>query len=60
MWILKQVDSRIGSADLERPVQLPGEPERKTEHERRKNGITLDDNTWQQIVSTAENLGITR
>ena len=52
--------SQSTPADLERPVQLPGEPERKTEHERRKNGITLDDNTWQQIVSTAENLGITR
>ena len=52
--------SQSTPADLERPVQLRGEPERKTEHERRKNGITLDDNTWQQIVSTAENLGITR
>ena len=46
-------------ADPEHPVQLPGEPERKTEHERRENGIVLDDKTWHQIVSTAESLGIT-
>ena len=46
-------------ADVKHPVQLPGEPERKTESVRRKDGITLDDKTWQQIVSTAESLGIT-
>jgi LDH2 family malate/lactate/ureidoglycolate dehydrogenase len=31
----------------------------KTEHERREKGIMLDDKMWHQIVSTAEDLGIT-
>ena len=51
--------SQSKPADPKHPVQLPGEPERKTEHERRENGIALDDKTWHQIVSTAESLGIT-
>ena len=38
--------SQSKPADPEHPVQLPGEPERKTEHERRENGIALDDKTW--------------
>ena len=46
-------------ADLNYPVQLPGDPERKSETELRKHGITLDDSTWHQIVSTAEDLGVT-
>ena len=45
-------------ADLEHPVQLPGDPERKSDAELRKHGITLDDSTWQQIESTAESLGV--
>ena len=45
--------------DLEHPVQLPGDPERRLEAELREHGITLDDNTWQQIESTAESLGVT-
>ena len=44
--------------DPEYPVQLPGDPERKTEAERRKHGITLDESTWQQIVATAESLSV--
>ena len=46
-------------ADLEHPVQLPGDPERKSDAELRKHGITLDDSTWQQMESTAESLGVT-
>ena len=44
--------------DPEYPVQLPGDPERKTEAQRRKHGITLDESTWQQIVATAESMGV--
>jgi LDH2 family malate/lactate/ureidoglycolate dehydrogenase len=37
---------------------LPGDPEQASENDRRKNGIPLDDVTWQQIVFTAKNLDI--
>ena len=46
-------------ADPKHPVQLPGEQERKTENDLRNNGISLDNNTWQQIISTAKTLDIT-
>ncbi|MBT3263758.1 MAG: malate/lactate/ureidoglycolate dehydrogenase [Acidiferrobacteraceae bacterium] len=50
--------SQSAPADPNHPVQLPGDPEQATENDRRKNGIPLDDVTWQQIVSTAKNLDI--
>ena len=35
-------------------VLVPGEPERRTAAERKKNGIPLDDNSWAQIRAVAD------
>ena len=39
-------------------VLLPGEPEARRIDERRKNGIPLDDTTWEQIRHAAATVGI--
>ena len=39
-------------------VLLPGEREHKTMIQRRKDGIPIDDTSWNSLVSTCEKLGI--
>lgn len=39
-------------------VLLPGEPERRTEAERRANGIPIDETTWSQLVEVAAKYGV--
>jgi uncharacterized oxidoreductase len=40
-------------------VMLAGEPERAARKDRLKNGITVDDATWQEIEGAAQKLGMT-
>ncbi|MBW1799766.1 MAG: Ldh family oxidoreductase [Deltaproteobacteria bacterium] len=39
-------------------ILLPGDPEYHMENERKKNGIPLDDETWQGLQAIAERLGV--
>ncbi|MEM7020293.1 MAG: malate/lactate/ureidoglycolate dehydrogenase [Pseudomonadota bacterium] len=39
-------------------VMVPGEPERKTMAERERDGIPVDDNTWEQLLQTARMTGM--
>ena len=39
-------------------VKIAGEPEQHTKAERLKSGIPVDENTWQEILSTASSLGV--
>ena len=39
-------------------VTLAGEPERKARAERLKNGVSVDDATWQEIQASAQKLGL--
>jgi uncharacterized oxidoreductase len=41
-------------------VMVPGEPELKSEAERRANGIPIDDRTWEELLETAELVGLGR
>jgi uncharacterized oxidoreductase len=45
--------------DPDKPVLLPGDPERNTRRDREQNGIVLDDTTWGQITDTAASLDLT-
>jgi uncharacterized oxidoreductase len=36
-------------------ILVPGEPEARTERERRADGIPIDDATWKQIQAVAPN-----
>jgi len=40
-------------------VMFPGEPERKSRADREANGIPVDDNTWEQLLASARDVGIT-
>lgn len=39
-------------------ILIPGEPEARTERERRAGGIPLDDETWRQIQECAAEVGV--
>jgi len=39
-------------------VTLAGEPERQKRAERRKNGVPIDDATWQEIVNSGKLVGV--
>ena len=47
-------------ADPENPILIAGDPERISLREREKDGIPVDDNTWNQILDAGENLGLDR
>jgi uncharacterized oxidoreductase len=40
-------------------VLLAGEPERAARVQRRRDGIRVDDATWQEIVSAGSKVGVT-
>ena len=40
------------------PVLVPGEPERESSRARERDGIPIDDRTWQQICEGAAGLGL--
>jgi uncharacterized oxidoreductase len=39
-------------------VMYPGEPEARTEADRRRNGVFVEDETWRQIEQAARELGV--
>lgn len=41
-------------------VRIAGEPEREARARRERDGIALDDNTWEEIVAAAAKLGLDR
>jgi uncharacterized oxidoreductase len=51
---IRSARTRPGVAE----ILLPGEPEYRTAAERRATGIPVDDETWRQVRSVAESLGI--
>ena len=41
-------------------MRIAGEPEREARAKRERDGIALDDNTWEEIVAAAAKLGLDR
>jgi uncharacterized oxidoreductase len=41
-----------------REILIPGEPEARTERERRAHGIPVDDETWRQIAKCAAEVDV--
>lgn len=39
-------------------ISLPGDPERREQQRRRREGVSLDDGTWGQLVALAGRLGV--
>jgi len=48
------------AADPERPVMIPGDPERVARAARLVEGLPLDEETWENILSAGESVGLTR
>ena len=44
--------------NLDYPVLVPGEPERISSQSRARNGIRLDTESWNQILISAETMGL--
>jgi uncharacterized oxidoreductase len=42
------------------PVLIPGDPERAMAAERAAEGIPMDNETWEEILTTAESVGLRR
>jgi len=42
------------------PVLVPGDPERASESRRKREGIPLDDTTWEEILQAADSVGLVR
>jgi uncharacterized oxidoreductase len=65
-WLRREIDGFIdylkGSppADASAPVLVPGEPERIARAERSRNGIDVDETTWEEIVQAGETVGLAR
>ncbi len=63
-WIRGEVDAMAAFAkaspptDPDLPVLVPGEPERLSRAERNANGVPLDSESWQQLLSAGETLGL--
>jgi len=49
----------VRPSDADRPVLVPGDPERASRTERRAGGVPIDETTWAQIAEVAESLGFT-
>ena len=47
-------------ADHDKPVLIAGDPERISLKERERDGIPIDENTWEQILDAGVNLGLKR
>jgi len=47
-------------ADPERPVMIPGDPERAARARKLAEGIPLDTQTWENILSAGESVGLDR
>jgi uncharacterized oxidoreductase len=41
-----------------REILIPGEPEARTERERRAGGVPVEDETWRQIRECAAEVGV--
>ena len=39
-------------------ILIPGEPEFRTERERQRNGIPVDDTTWGKLCDSAREMGL--
>jgi len=46
--------------DPDKPVLVPGEPERLMRVEREAGGVPIDDTTWEEILATGDSVGFGR
>jgi uncharacterized oxidoreductase len=65
-WLAREVDGFVSyvkaspPADAAAPVLVPGDPERAAMAERRRDGIPIDDATWEELLAAGAKVGLTR
>lgn len=65
-WMQTEIDALIEyvksarPVDPETPVMVAGDPERNSMAIREKDGIPIDDTTWEQLLEAGEAVGVTR
>jgi uncharacterized oxidoreductase len=65
-WMRREIDGFVGyvkgspPTDSGSPVLVPGDPERLSRAERRRDGIPLDAGTWSQLLEAGETMGLGR
>lgn len=65
-WLASELDATIAYVKSSRPVKagepvlIAGEPERISRAERGREGIPMNETTWEEIVGAAQKVGMTR
>jgi uncharacterized oxidoreductase len=65
-WLHAEIDAMVAYVKSSEPVEagtpvlVAGEPERLSREARRRDGIPMDDTTWEEILAAAESLGVSR
>ena len=63
-WARREIDDLVDYVtaspprDPAHPVLVPGDPERATKAQRRRDGIPVDDGTWKRLLEAAHELGV--
>ncbi len=65
-WLHREIDGFVEyvkaspPADPKAPVLVPGDPERHARAERARTGIDVDPTTWEEILASAQKMGVDR
>jgi uncharacterized oxidoreductase len=65
-WFRREIDGFVDyvkaspPADPGAPVLVPGDPERLAREERQRSGIAVDATTWEEVLDSAEKVGLAR
>ena len=65
-WMQSEIDALIdyvkssAAADPQQPVMVAGDPERKSQAQREREGIPVDPTTWEELLAAGEQLGLSR
>ena len=65
-WLASELDATIAYVKSSRPVKagepvlIAGEPERISRTERGREGIPMNEATWEEIITAAQKVGMTR
>jgi uncharacterized oxidoreductase len=65
-WFRREIDGFVDyvkaspPVDAGLPVLVPGDPERRAREERMRSGIAVDAATWEEILESAEKVGLAR
>ncbi len=63
-FFYEEVEALVGHVKSSRTapgvaeILLPGEPEFRTERERKRAGISIDDTTWEKVCAAARDIGL--